>query len=194
MNKTFYIQVDNKNIVRDAIDYEHEGYIPVNIEFPLPDMFICGTYSFVNGEIIKLIDNEAPNTLEEYKKHSTEQSLKALDVYLNEHPYYSEVKDNILKPYSVGSNDRSLIMGMLIMASSTTESDVPYIIDWSAIGEPCKTWSVEELKQLAYEINLYVKPFITEQKHIESLIYQSTTIEECKEVNIDYENRPYTSI
>ena len=44
-----YLQIDSDNVVWDAIEYEREGYTPVDVELPLPIGCIGGWYRWING-------------------------------------------------------------------------------------------------------------------------------------------------
>ncbi len=51
--KTFYIQLSDDNTITDVISYEVEGYIPVELETPLPAGINSGAYSFVNNSVVR---------------------------------------------------------------------------------------------------------------------------------------------
>lgn len=44
MKKTFYIQVDENGIIRDVIEFPHDGYMQVELDTPLPPGINGGWY------------------------------------------------------------------------------------------------------------------------------------------------------
>lgn len=46
----FYVQIDKDGCVRDCIEYQHAGYMPVELETPLPNGFLGGWYHMVDGK------------------------------------------------------------------------------------------------------------------------------------------------
>ena len=63
MTKTFYILLDGDNIIRDVIDFAHEGYTPVELPFPLPIGINGGWYRWdgttaIPDETLRPIDKD----------------------------------------------------------------------------------------------------------------------------------------
>jgi hypothetical protein len=52
MTKTFYILLDG-NIIRDVIEYPHEGYIEVQLPFPLPIGINGGWWKWQDGQLVE---------------------------------------------------------------------------------------------------------------------------------------------
>ncbi len=50
--KTFYLQTDNVNRITDVIEYEHEGYNPVELDTPLPPNILSGAYELISGSAV----------------------------------------------------------------------------------------------------------------------------------------------
>lgn len=66
-----------------------------------------------------------------------------------------------------------------------------YQPSWNAAGEPCTyDWTLNELKQLAAEIEAVVRPLISKQQTMEVQIKGATTIEEAKSVSLSFAAAP----
>lgn len=52
MMKTFYLQKDERDIIRDIIEYPYEDYIKVQLNTPLPAGVLSGAYKFIEENII----------------------------------------------------------------------------------------------------------------------------------------------
>ena len=62
--KKFYFQIDKDNIIRDVIEYQHEGYIEVELPTThLPAGINGGWWKLVNGELVEIVELN-PNTIE----------------------------------------------------------------------------------------------------------------------------------
>lgn len=53
ITKRFYLQLDQENIIRDCIEYPHEGYIEHKTTFPLPVGLIGGWWKLENGQFVE---------------------------------------------------------------------------------------------------------------------------------------------
>ena len=51
--KTYYIQLDQNNIIRDVVEMPVEGYMEVQIEGPLPIGINGGWYKWENGMYVE---------------------------------------------------------------------------------------------------------------------------------------------
>ena len=66
-----------------------------------------------------------------------------------------------------------------------------YQPSWNAVGEPCTyDWTLNELKQLAAEIEAVVRPLISRQQTMEVQIKEARSIEEAKAVNLSFVAAP----
>ena len=62
-----------------------------------------------------------------------------------------------------------------------------YQPSWNAVGEPCSyDWTINELKQLAAEIEAVVRPLVSKQQTMEVEIKAATTIEGAKDINLSF--------
>lgn len=89
--KTYYIQLDQDNIIRDVVEMPVDGYMEVQIEGPLPIGINGGWYKWENGTYIEIpelkpkgIDRELLETalqrISELEKHvdASEQAILTL--------------------------------------------------------------------------------------------------------------------
>ena len=51
--KTYYIQLDQNNIIRDVVEMPVDGYMEVQIEDPLPVGINGGWYKWENGTYVE---------------------------------------------------------------------------------------------------------------------------------------------
>lgn len=52
--KTYFLQMRADNTITDAIEYEHEGYMPFQTNEPLPIGINGGWWKLVNGELVEV--------------------------------------------------------------------------------------------------------------------------------------------
>lgn len=65
MRKTFYILLDGDNVVRDIIEYPHEGYIEIEADWPLPIGATGGWFKWEDGQFVEYPELRPPNPLED---------------------------------------------------------------------------------------------------------------------------------
>ena len=76
---------------------------------------------------------------------------------------------------------------MITISELAIAAGVEYQPSWNATGEPCTyDWTVDELKQLAFEMESFVRPLVSKQQAIETEIKACTTVEEVINVVISY--------
>ena len=63
--KTYYIQLDQNNIIHDVVEMPVEGYIPVQIEGPLPVRINGGWYKWENGTYVECPELKPETELEQ---------------------------------------------------------------------------------------------------------------------------------
>ena len=54
ITKKFWIQLDQNDIIRDAVDYQVDGYIEYETAYPLPIGFIGGWFKLENGIVVEV--------------------------------------------------------------------------------------------------------------------------------------------
>ena len=63
--KTYYIQLDQNNIIRDVVEMPVDGYMEVQIEGPLPIGINGGWYKWENGTYVGYPELKPETELEE---------------------------------------------------------------------------------------------------------------------------------
>lgn len=77
--KTFYIQLDADNIIRDIIDYEHEDYLEIEADTPLPIGVNGGWYKWEGGKFVEYPELKPTNQTElEARINELEQIIDTL--------------------------------------------------------------------------------------------------------------------
>lgn len=111
-----------------------------------------------------------------------------LATYLKDHPI--QWKDG--KYYGVTQQDQSEISLNLMQYQLATEAGFSTSLEWHALHEECREFTVEELSELALSISAYVYPLVRYNQSIKTVIYTTTTAEELEMIVIDYEKAGVT--
>lgn len=106
-----------------------------------------------------------------------------LETYLKDHPI--QWKDG--KYYGVTQEDQSEISLNLMQYQLATAAGFSTSLEWHALHEQCREFTVEELSALALSISAYVYPLVRYNQSIKTIIYATTTAEELDKIIIDYE-------
>lgn len=106
-----------------------------------------------------------------------------LAAYLKDHPI--QWKDG--KYYGVTQEDQSEISLNLMQYQLATAAGFSTSLEWHALHEQCRSFTVEELSALALSISAYVYPLVRYNQSIKTIIYTTTTAEELEKIIIDYE-------
>lgn len=106
-----------------------------------------------------------------------------LATYLKDHPI--QWKDG--KYYGVTQEDQSEIALNLTQYQLAVTAGLSPYLEWHALHEQCRKFTVEELSALALSISAYVYPFVRYNQSIKTIIYAATTAEELEKIVIDYE-------
>ena len=75
--KTYYIQLDKDNIIRDVVEMSVDGYMEVQIEGPLPIGINGGWYKWENGTYVEYPELK-PKTEMEQRISDLEMALAAI--------------------------------------------------------------------------------------------------------------------
>ena len=116
------------------------------------------------------------------KEQKIKESKELLAIWLADNPLVSKVHGQEAT-YTVTAEKQSLLTQNILLSQlkqSTTTT-------WNCQGGVCKEWTIEELSQLALEIEAYVRPRIKKQQHYEVEINACTTVEEVKAIEIEYD-------
>ncbi len=111
-----------------------------------------------------------------------------LATYLKDHPI--QWKDG--KYYGVTQQDQSEISLNLMQYQLAATAGFSSFLEWHALHEQCRPFTVEELSALALSISTYVYPLVRYNQSIKSAIYGTTTAEELEKIVIDYSKAEVT--
>lgn len=147
-----------------------------------------------SNEAKNMVKSLIPNTnidtmtVEEAKAFKIAQSKEELEKYLQTHPITSTCHGDTEGIYSIVSEKQQYLVSMIAVAEMAISSGIEYQPSWNESGKACTyDWTVDELKQLAFEMEQVVRPLVSKQQTIETEIKNCSTIEEIKEVVISYE-------
>jgi len=115
-----------------------------------------------------------------------EESKAALAAFLAANPLISTAHGGKPAAYSVINEKQTLLTSTILMAQGAELAGIPFPIEWNATGQPCEPWTFEELKQLAFEIAGYVRPFVSQQRNLEVALKECVTVEAVEAIEIDY--------
>jgi hypothetical protein len=131
------------------------------------------------------IDNMSIEELREYKIYL---SRLLLEEHIEGNPILSSCHKEIEKYYSINKDKQVFLSQMIAIVQMAIANNIEYQPSWNATGEECTyDWTIEELTQLAFEIELVVRPLISKQQSYEHLIKNMTTKEELLGFEISYE-------
>ena len=130
-------------------------------------------------------------SLEDAIAFRVKESAAALSEYLAANPITSTCHKGIAAKYSITKDKQEYLQSMISVCTLAKQSGRPYQPSWNATGEVCSyDWTIEELVQLAMEIEATVRPLVSYQQTIENQIKKCTTMDELKAVVINYNNVP----
>ena len=130
-------------------------------------------------------------SLEDAIAFRVKESADALSEYLAANPITSTCHKGIAAKYSITKDKQEYLQSMISVCTLAKQSGTPYQPSWNATGEVCSyDWTIEELVQLAMEIEATVRPLVSYQQTIENQIKKCTTMDELKAVVINYNNVP----
>lgn len=130
-------------------------------------------------------------SLEDAIAFRVKESAAALSEYLAANPITSTCHKGIAAKYSITKDKQEYLQSMISVCTLAKQSGAPYQPSWNATGEVCSyDWTIEELVQLAMEIEDTVRPLVSYQQTIENKIKKCTTMDELKAVVINYNNVP----
>lgn len=133
----------------------------------------------LDEEKLKEFQNSKLLTQQQSKQNENNGLLAA---YLKDHPI--QWKDG--KYYGVTQEDQSEISLNLMQYQLATAAGFSTSLEWHALHEQCREFTVEELSALALSISAYVYPLVRYNQSIKSAIYGTTTAEELEKIVIDY--------
>lgn len=133
------------------------------------------------------LNNEQSEELAELKGRMITQSKKNLKRFLETNRINSDCHGGVTKSYSITSEKQSYLANMILTATMAAQSGRDYQPSWNASGEPCTyDWTIEELQQLAMEMEMVVRPLISKQQKVEVFIQEAASLEELKSIDITF--------
>lgn len=91
------------------------------------------------------------------------------------------------KEYGVTQQDQQELALNLTQYNLAVSAGLSAKLEWHAVHEECREFTVEELSGLAVAISEYVYPLVRKNQSIKSQIYLCDTEKELKEIVIAYE-------
>lgn len=122
-------------------------------------------------------------------EYLVQQSKDELSTYLEDHPITSNVHGGVDAKYSITREKQNMLTSMILMTQMAKQAGLEYQPSWNTTNEPCTyDWTVEELQQLAVQIEATVRPLISLQQTIESNIRKATTVEDAIKAAVKFED------
>lgn len=161
-----------KNIISETvIDENGEEYIVERVEDVVEYGEIIPNPDYVSSE------------LSTYRDEAIKRSKVMLAQWLEDNPLlYSDGKY-----YSVTEEKQSLLNSNLASYERATQAGIEYDLKWNSTGQPCESWSYNDLLALSLHIAGYVAPKVSMQQSYEIRIKNCSSIEEIDSIVIDYD-------
>lgn len=110
-------------------------------------------------------------TLDEVKKHQIKLSKSNLEQYLKENPIFSTCHNEEGGFYSITEVNQNRLLAMISVTQMKQSLGIEYQPSWNESEKACTyDWTVEQLIQLSFEIELVVRPLVSKQQEMEELI------------------------
>lgn len=126
-------------------------------------------------------------TLSDAKAFRVNESNMVLAEFLEAHPITSNCHNGVAAQYSITKDKQNYLQAMILTTQMAMQAGIEYHPSWNATGEPCTyDWTLEQLQQLAFEIESVVRPLVSTQQKIEASINACNSIEELQAIQISY--------
>lgn len=133
------------------------------------------------------IDNiQLDENLEIAKKELIKLSKEKLSDHLENNPLFSTVKYEDGRYYNVTLEKQNLLLSNIVTYQLSEQSGLRFSPIWNSVGEMSEPWTLNEMLRLSLEIKDYVNPLVQLQQAIEIKIKECKSIEELKEINMDF--------
>lgn len=127
------------------------------------------------------------NSIISYRKvQMIKQSNNNLETFLNTVKMKSNVHGGEYQYYTVSESKQRELSAMLHCHSLAEMLGATSVLEWNATGEQCEEWTVQELAQLALEMQAFVLPYAKIQRDMEIAIKEATTLEELNAIDITF--------
>lgn len=130
------------------------------------------------------------STLREIKQIMILKSKANLAQYLEDNPLFSKCKYEEGRYYKVTLEKQQQLTSTLASYEAKKSKGIESLLSWNSVGLSCEDdWTSEQLWQLAFEIECYVKPLVKIQQKTEEYITNSETIEDVLKIDVNpYKN------
>ena len=151
--------------------------------------YIEGEYIFDNKKYSELIFEINRNSLFRLKEYKILQSKQNLEEYINSYKLTSSCHAGIESEYSITAEKQQYLSAMIMTTQMMQQAGIPYQPSWNAAGQECTyDWTLEELTQLAMEIESVVRPLVSQQQAMEVAINACNTQEEVMAIDVTFED------
>lgn len=131
--------------------------------------------------------SDLPRMLEDAQRAKQNENKAMLAQFLSEHPLtWTDGKQ-----YGVTMEDQSEIQlnisqyQVQVAAAKTNPKVVP-VLEWHAIHEACKPWTIEDLSALVLAISNFVYPWFQKMNEYKAQIYACTNFKDVPNIVLDY--------
>lgn len=134
-----------------------------------------------------LQNSETTKKLNDLKTKKIQESKLKLAEFLESTTIPSTCHKGEVGYYSITNEKQQQLANMILTTTMAAQSEISYQPSWNQSGQPCTyDWTLEELQQLAFEIESVVRPLVFSQQTIETQINNAETTEEIDNIDITY--------
>lgn len=146
-----------------------------------------GSWVFDENRYNQLLALSDKKVLDNIKSIKIIKSKELLKKYLDTTTITSNCHKGVQGTYSITSEKQQHLANMILTATMAGQAGIPYQPSWNETGKPCSyDWTLEELQQLAFEIESVVRPAVSKQQIFEDNIMAAQSKEELDAIIIDY--------
>lgn len=140
-------------------------------------------YEVVKREVVSGL-NVLPHetNLSPLKSEKQDRNNAVLAEYLKSHPITWQ--DG--KQYGITQADQQEISLNILQYQIAEQAGIPAKLEWHAIHEECRAFTVEDLMGLANAISEAVIPLVRHNQSIKTQIYAATTLQQLEDIKIEY--------
>lgn len=179
---------DNAELYQyDELQMTYEEYEKYKEQLYLEDInTLKEKVSIIDKQVNPVFDLKNA-ALDELKIYKIIKSKENLESYLAAHPIISSCHGGVEKQYSITKEKQTLLTQMILITKVAINAGQTYHPSWNAQGEPCTyDWTLQELQQLAFETEAVVRPLVSHQQTMESLIKEAHTKGEVISIDITF--------
>lgn len=137
----------------------------------------------------KYINYNEITILNDLKIQKINESKIKLEEYLVSHPLHSTAKYNDGRYYNVTAEKQRQLTSKIAMYSLYQQQSLPYsLLKWNDTGDVCEDWTIEQLTQLAMEIDEYVTPLVEKQQTYEKNIQKAMSVDEVRNIVLSFDD------